>query len=209
LMLRYDYSQLAVMAGERRLVGALSWESMAMAALRGHDFALRDATVPARAVELGDYLIGLIPTIVERGFVFVYAEDRTLAGIVTTADLSQQFASLAQPFFFLGEIERRLRQILASHFEVPELASVRNPADSSRTIESVNDLTLGETIRLIENPANWERLGWSVERAEFVKALDEVKEIRNDVMHFSPDPLSQEQTDALVHFAGWLRVMEP
>ena len=182
---------------------------MAMAALRGTDFSLEDATVPARAVEPDDDLIGLIPTIAERGFVFVNAQDRTLAGIVTTADLSQQFALLAQPFFFIGEIERRLRQILATHFDVAELATVRNPDDSKRIIESANDLTLGETVRLIENPANWARLGWVVERAEFIRALDEVKEIRNDVMHFSPDPLSPDQEAVLINFAGWLRVMEP
>jgi hypothetical protein len=47
LMLRYDYSQLAVVSGPRRLVGAVSWESMAMAALRTPAFALSDATIPA------------------------------------------------------------------------------------------------------------------------------------------------------------------
>lgn len=85
IMLRHDYSQLAVMAGERRLIGAVSWESMALAALRGKPLSLREATVSTQAVELDADLIGLIPTIAERGFVFVLAQDRRLSGIVTTA----------------------------------------------------------------------------------------------------------------------------
>jgi hypothetical protein len=208
LMLRYDFSQLAVMSGPRQLIGAVSWESMALAAISRPDFTLVDATVPAQPVSLDDDLITLIPTIAERGFVFVANTDRTLAGIVTTADLSLQFATLAGPFLLIGEIERRLRQTLAARFQPSDLAVVRDPADTSRTIDSANDLTLGETLRFIENRANWDQLCWPVERSEFIDALNEVKEIRNDVMHFSPDPLLYEQEQALVNFVGWLRAME-
>ena len=37
----------------------------------------------------------------------------------------------------------------------------------------------------------------SIDRKEFVKHLDEVRRIRNDVMHFNPDGLSEEQTKKL------------
>jgi predicted transcriptional regulator len=207
-MLRYDYSQLAVMAGERRVVGAVSWESMALAALRDPAFTLADATIPVRQVDPGDDLIELIPTIAENGFVLVVGPDQRPSGIVTTADLSMQFRTLAGPFLVIGEIERRLRSTLASHFSVGELAQVRDPVDTNRTIDSANDLTLGETLRMFEDPNNWVRLGWPVDRPEFVKALNDVKSIRNDVMHFSPDPLSGDQQDALNNFVGWLRAME-
>ncbi|MFN8124665.1 MAG: hypothetical protein U0237_19835 [Thermoleophilia bacterium] len=59
-----------------------------------------------------DDLIALIPRIISESFVFVLGADETIAGIVTMADLSEQFATLANPFFLLGEIERRLRLIL-------------------------------------------------------------------------------------------------
>jgi hypothetical protein len=61
----------------------------------------------------------------------------------------------------------------------------------------------------MENPGNWQRLTWPVDRTLFIKALHGVREIRNDVMHFSPDPLTSEQESALQNFARWLRVMEP
>ncbi|HEV3318792.1 MAG TPA: CBS domain-containing protein [Solirubrobacteraceae bacterium] len=209
LMLRHDYSQLAVMSGPRQLVGAISWESMARAAIRERDFTLEDALVQARPVEPGDGLIALIPTIVDLGFVFVVGNDRTLVGIVTTADLSSQFGALAKPFLLIGEIERRLRHALSTRFQVSDLATVQNPDDIARTIKSVNDLTLGETVRFIEREANWQRLCWPVERAEFIKALREVTEIRNDVMHFSPDPMTAIEEAKLHNFVSWLRVMEP
>ncbi len=46
---------------------------------------------------------------------------------------------------------------------------------------------------MLENPANWDRLNRPVDRAEFIHALNDVKGIRNEVMHFSPDPLSDVQ----------------
>jgi CBS domain-containing protein len=209
LMLRHDYSQLAVMSGPRRLVGAISWESMARAAIRERDFTLSDAVVQARPVEPDDDLIALIPTIVELGFVFVVGNDRTLVGIVTTADLSSQFGTLAKPFLLIGEIERRLRHVLSIRFHVADLATVQDPADHARTIKSANDLTLGETVRFIEHESNWQQLRWPVERVEFIKALREVTEIRNDVMHFSPDPMTATEEAKLHNFVTWLRVMEP
>jgi predicted transcriptional regulator len=209
VMLRHDYSQLAVTSGPRQLVGAVSWTSVALAAIRSNDLTLRDATIPARSVGLDEDLIKLIPTIAEEGFVFVINQDRTPAGIVTTADLSCQLATLAWPFLILGEIERRLRQILSGHFDATELAEVRHPANTHRTIDSANDLTLGEMQRILEKRSRWDRLTWPIERTEFVEALSEVRDIRNEVMHFSPDPLTELQQRSLVNFISWLRAMEP
>ena len=174
------------MSGPRQLVGAVSWQSMAIAALGAREFDLATATVRATLVNPDDDLIRLIPTIIEEGFVFVMARDRTLGGIITTADLSEQFAALAKPFLLVGEIERRLRRVLSRRFEPSELKDAIDPKDSSRTIASAHDLTLGEIGRFIENEAQWQRLEWPVDRLEFMGAFDEVKRIRNDVMHFSP-----------------------
>jgi CBS-domain-containing membrane protein len=126
-MLYDDYSQLAITSGQRRLVGAVSWESMARAAIREPDFTLRHATVATTPVAPTADLIGLIPTIIEQGFVFVTQSDHTLGGIVTTADLSMRFGTLAKPFMLLGEIERRLRHVLSLKFKDSELSGLRDP----------------------------------------------------------------------------------
>jgi hypothetical protein len=152
-----------------------------------------------------------IPRIVDAGFVFVQASasDRQITGIVTTADLSNQFAVLAKPFFLLAEIERRLRRIVDGVFSAEELATVIDPADGEREVKSAEDLTLGEHIRLVEKPVRWERLGWALERKVFIEALDQVRMIRNEVMHFSPDPLEEGQICALENFLKWLRRLSP
>jgi restriction system protein len=209
LMLRYDYSQLAVTSGPRRLIGAVSWESMARAAIRHPDLTLRHAIISSTPVAQDDDLIALIPTIIEQGFVFVTSPDHTLGGIVTTADLSNQFGTLAKPFLLLGEIERRLRHVLTLNFKADELTGLSDPSDGDRAVDSAHNLTLGEIVRCLENAQNWQRLSWPVDRAEFISALHAVREIRNDVMHFSPDPLTPAQDSVLQNFARWLRVMEP
>lgn len=209
VMLRNDYSQLAVVSGPRRLVGAVSWESIALAAIRHTPPTLLAATVSARPVSPDDDLIALIPTIVELGFVFVVRPDQTLGGIVTTADLSEQFGTVATPFLLLGEIERRLRHVLSGSLSAEELESLRDPSDEERQVSSAHDLSLGEITRCLENLSYWERLRWPVDRGEFVRAMHEVREVRNEVMHFSPDPLTDEQDRSLRNFVRWIRLMDP
>ena len=211
VMLRYDFSQLAVMIDpeSRDLRGAASWESIAQAQLRDSQCSLLDALIPSDPVDLDDDLLGLIPRIVASGFVFVRAKDRRISGIVTMADLSLEFSNLATPFFLLGEIERRLRRRINECFDEEELGVAKDQEDQDRQIFSADDLTFGEYGRLLENPDRWTKLGWPVDRKTFTAGLDEIREIRNDIMHFSPDPLAETQLYALKAFIKWLRILDP
>lgn len=209
LMMRYNYSQVPILSGTRDLRGAVSWESIAQARIRSSAADLADATVPAELVRDDDDLLALIPRIVSHGFVFVQAKDRQVVGIVTTADLSEAIASTANPFFVLAEVERQLRDIIDDKFTPEELAAVLDPQDRERDVSSADQLTFGEYKRLIEVPDNWERLAWDLDRKLFVDALDDVRQIRNDIMHFSPDPLDEEQLRTLADFARWLRRIRP
>jgi len=209
LMMAHDYSQLAVISGTRTLRGAIGWESIAQARIRDPKASLREAIIPAELVRSEDDLLDQIPKIIDAGFVFVSAADNQIQGIVTTADLSLQFATLANPFFLLAEIERRLRRIIGLTFNAEELAEVVDPADAERTVRSADDLTLGEYVRLIEKPDYWKRLSWALDRKVFIDAMQEVRRIRNDVMHFSPDPLDDRQLGQLENFLKWLRKLDP
>jgi restriction system protein len=211
IMLRYDFSQLAVMTASdsRDLKGAVSWESIAQAQLRDSQCSLKDSLIPSDPVDLDDDLLGLIPRIVASGFVFVRARDRRISGIVTMADLSLEFSNLATPFFLLGEIERRLRRRINECFDGLELGAIKDDEDEDRQISSADDLTFGEYGRLLENPDRWKKLGWPVDRKTFTASLDEIRDIRNDIMHFSPDPLAEAQLSALKAFIKWLRIMDP
>lgn len=208
LMLIHDYSQLAVMRSPTDLRGAVTWESVAKVLLRGQPVAdVKSARIDAPIVRRDSDLLQAIPTITAAGFVFVTGRNREVSGIVTTADLGKQFADLAGPFILLSEIEVRLRVAISGVFSVKEMASVRDPA-SSRSVVSVDDLSLGELIRLLDPESNWERLNWHLDRGEFLDALHQVRRMRNEVMHFSPDPLRDDDLDALRAFLQCLRAIQ-
>lgn len=210
LMIANDFSQLPVMSSERDLRGAVSWESIARARMHRPDLRLSDALIPdAQVVNLHDEMLNHVPEIIRRGFVFIRRPDRKINGVVTTTDLSQAFQDLAGPFFLIGDVERLLRRVLAEAFTVEELRSVRDPLDTHRVIRTVDDMTVGEYLRLLEDPARWERLGWDVERRTFLKSLDVYRKLRNEVMHFSPDPLEPSRLAAVRNMLLWLRVAQP
>jgi restriction system protein len=209
LMMRSDYSQLAVQSGPRDLRGAISWESIAQAKIRKPDAGLRDAMFAPEVVGLNDDLLARIPMIVDAGFVFVQAVDRHVCGIVTTSDLSVEFATLAKPFFLLAEVERRLRRLISEHFSEQEIKAVVDPADDERVAVAASDLTIGEYVRLLEEPRRWNRLGWGLDRVIFVTELHEVRQIRNEIMHFSPDPLDDDQIRKIELFLRSLRRLDP
>ncbi len=208
-MMRHDYSQLAVMSGSRTLNGAVSWESIGKARVRGENPTLAVATVPTSPVTIDTDLISQVPRIIEDGFVFVTNQQREISGIITTADLSDQFASVANPFFLIGEVERRLRRAVTRRFSADDLRGAQDSNDSGREVNSAEDMTMGELARLLEAEDRFVRLGWAVDRTVFVDALHEVRVIRNDVMHFSPDPLAPEQLQTLHCFIKWLRTLDP
>jgi hypothetical protein len=89
-----------------------------------------------------------------------------------------------------------------------EFVHTADPDDSARTIENVEDLSFGDYLRLLENRERWERLGLQIDRPTFVKDLDEVRMIRNDVMHFDPEGIGEPEVTKIRKFAEFLRLLE-
>lgn len=209
LMLLHDYSQLPVMEGERTLKGVVTWQSIGTRLALGRPCAtvqecLEEATVMQSSVSL----FSAIPAIVERGFVLVRDDHNIISGIVTTTDLSLQFRQLAEPFLLLGEIEKHLRRLSDGKFSAEELAAAKDPNDASRTISHLADMTFGEHIRLLESPDRWTALKLNIDRATFVGHLNEVRDIRNDVMHFDPDGTAPSELEKLRQFVRLLGALQ-
>lgn len=209
LMMCNDYSQLAVLSGPRNLRGAVSWESIAQARIRDPQARLQDSITTSEVVQSNDDLLAQVPKIADAGFVFVQGLDRILTGIVTTADLSYQFLGQAKPFFVIAEIERRLRRIIDRIFSPEELAEIADPADTKRVIQSADNLSIGEYVRLLENPERWSRLPWQLDRKAFVETLKRVGATRNEVLHFSPDPQDPEDIAQMENFVKLLKRLDP
>jgi len=205
LMMLKDFSQLPVIQAERDLKGAVTWASIATTQALGRTAkTVNDCVVPAEEVWSNAALFDAIPKIVAGGFVLVRKVDRRFQGIVTVADLSLQFRSLSEPFLLLGQIENLLRVLVARSFLLEDMRGAKNPTDTERAINDVSDLTFGEYVRLLEPMEAWPKLNVSVDRGPFLRELKEVKAIRNDVMHFDPDPLGDIEIALLRNFAAFL-----
>ena len=203
VMLLYNYSQLPVMTGERHVSGMISWKSMSSHLSMGETCTLvKDCMEEAQVVPANAPLFDAISAIAEHDYVLVRAADNVITGIVTASDLSLQFMQLAGPFLFVGEIEGYLRHLVHGKFTVEELGEF---SDGQRRIEGIGDLTLGGYLHLLSDGDNWNRLGLNISREKFVDVLEEVRQARNDLMHFSPDGLLASETDKLRDMARFLR----
>jgi hypothetical protein len=208
-MLQHDYSQLPVTTTARDVKGIFSWKSLGSRLALGKQCKkVSECMEEANEIRSDASLFEAIQQIVEHECVLVRDGSRKLAGIVTTADLSLQFAQLGEPFLLLGQIENHIRTLIADKYTAAELATARDPADSDRDVEDVSDLTLGEYIRLLENPKHWDKLTLKIDKKMFVEELKRIGRIRNDVMHFDPDGPSPEDLTTLRKFARFLSDLE-
>lgn len=202
LMLGKDYSQLAVVDDEGHYAGAVSWESIGRAQLSNADATLRDATMQVRVVDHDDDLFNQIDEIYQRGFVLVRGEDRrTLVGIVTTNDLARQFGTLARPFSLVEEAELRLRR--HTKRSLPEEVIARHaPRWASGTP------TFGTYGQIFKELETFQQLGWPLDHATFLDLLRKVKNIRNELMHFSQDTLPPQEMALIEGFVSMLRTVD-
>lgn len=206
VMMSNDFSQLPVMTGPRDLKGVVSWKTIGTRLVLKRPIATaNDCMDDAKILAASDSLFSAISTIASHDYVLVQATDRTICGIVTASDLNDQFRLLAEPFLLVGEIENGVRRLLHGKFTQEELSAVKPPGDEARQIETPNDLTFGEYVRLIEREDYWSKLNVEIDRATCIAQLTRVRDIRNDVMHFDPDGLDDDDLKFLREFAQFLK----
>ena len=209
LMQLHDYSQLPVMTNSRTVRGVISWKSIGTRLSLGRKCELVSQCMdPAIELPSDTPLFGAIAPIAQHEYVLVRGKDNSITGIITASDLSFQFMQIAGPFLFIGEIEGHLRRLIHGKFTLEEMraASISEEKDS---INGSSDLTLGDYCHLLENKENWGKLNLNIDRVQFVEQLHEVRQIRNDVMHFNPDPDDvSESEDEIKKLRGIARFFE-
>ena len=202
-----DFSQLPVMQSERIVKGVVSWKSIGARVLLGREREfVRQCMDPPQIIDIATPLLDAVDVIQRRDYVLVQDKTNKITGIVTASDIAQQFAQISSPFLLIGEIEGQMRRLLIrGKFTPKRLRASQNP-ESAKPIESPADLTFGGYVQLLRKKENWDCLGLSgIDRDEFVDRLDEVREIRNEVMHFSLDDLPPETIKKLESFADFFR----
>jgi CBS domain-containing protein len=210
LMMPIDYSQLPVMSGKRvgDVKGVVTFAAIAKRLALGPTCtSVRDCMEPPQILDGNTPLFKAIDDIVRHQFVLVKDETNTIKGIVTTSDVSEELKRLTEPFLLLVEIEQQIRALIErAGFSTDELrGSVEDDQERSR-ISQVSDLTFGGYVRLLQEPERWRRLNLNLDRVLFNTKLNEVREIRNAVMHAaSPDPLEGQDLQCLREFLALLR----
>jgi len=199
LMLMHDFSQLPVMSNNYKVEGIITWETIGNNLIHGGDktlvkhFMKKDVTEISQSMSL----FNAVKIIIDKEVVLVRNSENAICGLVTATDISEQFITISEPFLILEQIENHIRKLLDGKFSIDKLRENSIEEESTRKVESISDLTFGEYIRLMENPENWEQMSLNIDRTTFIKRLDEIRRIRNDVMHFHPDGISESDFEIL------------
>jgi hypothetical protein len=158
----------------------------------------------SHSAQSDENLLDHIENIIRNEYLYIKDPSNMFVGILTATDLAQSFHSTSGPFIKIGEIEARLR-VIVNDLPLPVIQQARQSADSSRQVNSASDLTFGEYVRIMQNPEHWDQLHLPFDRATVVRNLEEVNQLRNDVMHFRPN-LDGQTTGAIDRCLNWLRV---
>lgn len=191
LMLAHDFSQLPVMSGERHIDGFISWKTI------GERFALgeRAETVKDCMQSSSDKLLGVdadllkaVEKVLEHDFVFVKREG-VIYGPVTTSDVTAQYKDLTKRFFLVSDIEASVRTIIRSvacliksELALPE-EEIDFVLNFSETCESKDFEEYKEFLN--KYGVVWRLMGFECLSLKVITSLlEEVRNIRNAVMHF-------------------------
>ncbi|MFE5686012.1 CBS domain-containing protein [Streptomyces sp. NPDC056512] len=214
VMTRQSFSQLPILDEHGRLCGAVTWESIGTALLHRTPTTLADVTVKSPLSLYGrSELLTSITQIHENGYAFVHDSQHTVTGIITTADLTDQFGARVEPFVLLEELEQRLRRLLHQalnngHLTLDQIRSTLQ-RQRKKHVKSPDDLTLGEYAYVLEPEAHWNALNCGADQQTVRASLTECAKFRNKLMHFNPNP-TQDRDLAPVHGAlNVLRALHP
>jgi hypothetical protein len=206
-MVKDDFSQRPVMTDAREVKGLISWKHSAL----GKQVGKTGATVryqmgePPEIVRNDVSLFRIIDAVVRGECVLVRDNTRKVIGIVTASDLSDTLHQLGVTLLLLREFENLIRSLIEGKFTPAELKESCSPENAAPEIEDVADLTFGGYVQLIQEPGRWEKPGLKLDRVAFVKALQQVNGIRNDVMHFDPEGITPEELEELRRTAKFLQ----
>lgn len=203
LMLCNGFSQIPVVTGTRDVKGIVTWESIGRSADQSGD-EVRHYMTSAHEIDGDRPFFYAVRTIIEYGYVLVRGRDRSITGIITASDLNDRFLQLAEPFLLIGEIEHHIRWLIHGKFTRDELLKL-GKTSNDRNIDDIAGLTFGEYCHLLGDRERWDRLNLHVDRGVVVRQLHDVREIRNNVMHFSPDGLEPKDIRKLREMARFFQ----
>ena len=208
LMVARNFSQLPVMTTDREVKGVISWESVGKRKVTNVSGSeVQHYMDEAHEISASASLFAGIKIILEHGYVLIRSNDKKITGIVTSTDITHQFEETSTPFLLLAEIENNLRSLIDAKLKKEDIIKACGEEYIPKEFSSISQLSFGNYVRILENDENWKKLSIHLDRATFCAELSEVNEIRNDVMHFDPDPLTEKNLSTLRNVAKMLDLL--
>lgn len=190
---------LAVLKSERSPCGVIGWRQLADAPLfPSRSEVVRDHVVRVDLCSLDDALSDVLPQVEVHGAVLVQNQQRQVVALLSLEDVHAALRRFNVPSLLLAEIESRLHSLVQT--KIPEEMAAAQKRSGP---------TLGDYVRWLGHPDLWERLELPLDRQQTVKALDEVRGIRNRHAHHETPVLGEAEVRLLQHFLRTLRVVTP
>lgn len=197
LMLLNNYSQLPILSSKREVYGIISWKSIGKALSLGKKCKkVIDCYEPVEILKYDAPLFDAVKIILNKEVVLVKNLKNEISGIVTSADIAEQFLILSEPFLLVEQIENFIRILLNEKLTYDDISKVLDLEKYEKEINHISDLTFGHYVRIIENETLFSKLGINVNRIILLKKLVEVNKIRNEIMHFNPEAM--EESDLII-----------
>ena len=209
IMMTRNFSQLPVMTNEREVKGVVSWASIGERYAAGQvGTEVRHFMNDHHEIRISASLFSAILIISEFNYVLVRDGEQKISGIITANDIALQFEETSMPFLRLSEIENHLRTLIDGKITPEDVRATCDaqylPKDFART----SDLTFGNYVSIFDHRDNWTKIGLALDKAAFVEEIKEVNRIRNEVMHFDPDPIEEDDLNKLRDVARLLETIK-
>lgn len=202
-MLTRDFSQLPVYSSPTSLKGVVSWRTIGTRkVLSASQELVRDFMEDPTTIDIDRPILEAVDLVAAHDYVVV-TENRQVKAILTASDFSLQFKALSAPFLLIGEVEHGLRVLLGPILRSGDQALL--VTGEQRQVADASELTFGEYVLLLQKPEVWARLGLALDRKVFIARLEQIRRIRNKVMHFRPGGLAGSELECLEAFARFMR----
>ena len=193
IMMTRNFWQLPVMTSEREVRGVVSWASIGERYVAGQvGTEVRQFMNDHHEIKNSASIFSAIQIISEYNYVLIRDSEQKISGIITANDIAAQFEETSTPFLRLSEIENHLRGLIDGKVTIEDVRATCDEKYLPKNFSKISELTFGNYVSIFDHPENWTKIGLRLDKTSFISEIKEVNRVRNEVMHFDPDPIEKD-----------------
>ena len=102
--------------------------------------------------------------VAESDCILIRDNQEVISGILTSYDLSVNFAERSEPFLLLEQIEKHVRRYVENKLSVSEMQDVPRSPTPERPITDASRLSFGDYVRILQRPERWKKWDYPLTR---------------------------------------------